>query len=542
MGGIFSENPLVLVFTVAAIGYLVGKIKFFGVSLGVSAVLFVGLFFGAMFPDVQLPEILFQIGLVFFVYSVGISSGPAFFRSIKTNGSRDIGFGLLMLTISALLAVGVFFLLGLDASTVTGIYTGSTTNTPALVSVLEQINQSVRVNKESLTNSAVVAYSFTYPIGVVSSIIAIIIMERLFRIDYKKEAHELRKDYPVGNDLTSKAIRVTNKDLTDISLRDLFNRFDWNVVFGRINQGEGNIELPNWDTRFHLNDEVIAVGSKEEIQNVIDKLGEAIKDSFSGDRREYDTRMIFVSNPQVVGKSISELNIDQKYHTIITRIRRGDVEMLANGGTVLEMGDRIRFIARRKDLKSLSEFFGDSYYNASRINLFSFGLGIAIGLILGSVEFLLPGGINFKLGLAGGTIVVALVLGALQRTGPIVWNLPYSVNVTLQQIGLILLLASIGVNSGPSFVEALSQSGGTVLLGGAIISLLTAILTILIGYKLVKIPFTFLTGIVANQPAILEFSTSRVGNQLPVIAYSMIFPISLVIKILYAQLLFIILG
>jgi len=168
----------------------------------------------------------------------------------------------------------------------------------------------------------------------------------------------------------------------------------------------------------------------------------------------------------------------------------------------------------------LSTFFGDSYFEASRLNLFSFGLGIALGLLLGTIEFSLPGGINFKLGLAGGPIVVSLILGALQRTGPIVWTLPYSVNVTLRQLGLIILLAVIGIGSGPAFLE--SVTGGTgilVFVGGVIISLLTAMLTIVIGYKLIKIPFTLILGIVSNQPAVLEFALNRTKNNLPILGY-----------------------
>ena len=540
----FIENPLVLIFVVAAIGYLVGKMAFRGVSLGVAAILFVGLVFGAMFPGVSIPSILFQLGLVIFVYSIGIGSGPAFFQSIKTNGSRDIVFGIVMLTISALMTVALFYLFDMDASTVTGIYTGSTTNTSALAAVIEQINQTTGLNDtESLAEKAVVAYSFTYPMGVMGSIIAIVLLEKVFKIDYAKEKHELRNKYPVDQDLTSTTIEITQEGSTQISLRDLFAKNEWNVVFGRYSPVNDDIELPNWDTKFGMGDRIMAVGTKEELKAVIEVLGKEVDSKLSHDRSEYDVRRIFVSNPYVVGKTLSELQLDRKYNAVISRIRRGDVDMLAKGNTVLELGDRVRFVARRTDLEKLSQFFGDSYYEASRLNLFSFGLGIALGLLVGTIQFSLPGGINFKLGLAGGPIVVSLLLGALQRTGPIVWSLPYSVNITLRQLGLIILLAVIGIKSGPAFVASITEGGGMlVFAGGVIISLLTAILTIVIGYKLVKIPFSMLLGQVANQPAILEFALGRAKNNLPIIGYTMIFPISLVLKIVYAQILFLVLS
>lgn len=537
----YIENPLVLLFVVAAIGYLAGKVSYKGVSLGVAAILFVGLVFGAMFPGVDIPKILFQLGLVLFVYSIGIGSGRVFFDSIKRNGSRDILFGVLMLSLSAGLAVVIHFAFGFEAATTTGIYSGSTTNTPALAAVIEQISNSPN-GGSTLTEMAVVAYSFTYPMGVMGAIIAILLLERIFKIDYKKERELLSKNYNVSQDLTSTTIKVTNADIAGISKRDLFAQHKWNVVFGRYASGGADISLPNWDTSFEVGDQLMVVGSKDEIDRVASVMGSYVDSKLSYDRSEYDVRRIFVSNPYVVGKSLSELQLDRKFTAVVTRIRRGDVDMLAKGDTILELGDRIRFVARRQDLNKLSEFFGDSYFDASRLNLFSFGLGIALGLLLGTIEFSLPGGINFKLGLAGGPIVVSLLLGALQRTGPIVWTLPYSVNVTLRQLGLIILLAVIGIASGPAFLE--SVTGGTgilVFVGGVIISLFTAMLTIIIGYKIIKIPFTLLLGLVSNQPAVLEFALNRTKNNLPILGYTLIFPISLVLKIVYAQLLFLVL-
>ncbi len=538
----YIENPLVLLFVVAAIGYLVGKLSYKGVSLGVAAILFVGLVFGAMYPGVDIPSILFQLGLVFFVYSIGISSGRVFFQSIKRNGSRDILFGVLMLTISAGLAVAIHYGFGFDAATTTGIYSGSTTNTPALAAVIEQINNKMGSQASTLSEMAVVAYSFTYPMGVMGAIIAILILERFFKVDYAKERETLSQNYNVSSDLTSATFLITNDAILGRTQRELFAQYKWNVVFGRYMSKNGTVLLPNWDTVFEKGDQLMVVGARRELDKVAEVLGEYADSKLSNDRSFFDVRRIFVSNPYVVGKSLGELQLDRKFAAIVTRIRRGDVDMLAKGDTVLELGDRVRFVAKREDLDSLSEFFGDSYYAASRLNLFSFGLGIALGLILGTIEFALPGGINFKLGLAGGPIIVSLILGALQRTGPIVWTLPYSVNVTLRQIGLIILLAVIGIGSGPAFLESVTGGAGIfVFIGGVIISLFTAVLTIIIGYKIIKIPFTLILGIISNQPAVLEFAVNRAKSNLPILGYTLIFPISLILKIVYAQLLFLIL-
>jgi putative transport protein len=243
-----------------------------------------------------------------------------------------------------------------------------------------------------------------------------------------------------------------------------------------------------------------------------------------------------------VGKTISSLNLNEKYSALITRIRRGDMEMLAKSDTVLEIGDRIRFVAKREDISSIQKLFGDSYHAASKIDIFSFGLGIAVGLLLGMLEIPLPGGIVFKLGYAGGPLVVGLILGTLKRTGPIVWSLPYGTNVTLNQLGLILLLAVLGIRSGNTMLDAVSQGQWIpIFVGGAVLSISAAIISLWIGYRIFKIPFSLLLGFVSNQPAILEFASDITKNKVPSIGYAFMFPISLVMKILYAQILLLLL-
>lgn len=537
-----AEQPLLLLFVVAAVGYFIGKVQIKGSSLGVSAVLFVGLAFGAVNSDYNVPNIIFELGLVFFVYSVGLSSGPAFFQSFKSNGLKDISFVMVMLMVSALVAVAIYFALDLDVGTITGVYAGSTTNTPALASVIDLVNQRGGDSVQDLTQSLVVGYTYSYPMGVIGVMVVLKLMERLFKIDYIKEKELLRQRYPIEDNLTSRSIRVTQTAIEGKTLRDLNREFGWDVLYGRIDNKEG-ISLSNWDTKLYRGDDIMVIGGQEQIDTVQTLLGEESADTLSYDRKEYDVRRIFMSNEDLVGRTISSLNLTEKYHAIITRIRRGDIDMLAKADTVLEMGDRIRFVAKRKDLKALSTAFGDSYFKSSQVNLFSFGLGIAIGLLLGTIEWHLPGGVSFKLGMAGGPLVIGLLLGALRRTGPIIWTLPYGANVTLRQMGLIFLLAVIGLRSGNTFLSSLGASSGLIIFAaGVMLSMIAAFLSILIGYKLFKIPFSLLLGFMSNQPAILDFATDMTKNKVPLIGYSLMFPIALVMKILFAQLLFIILG
>lgn len=541
MSSYLIENPLILLFLVIAIGYLVGNFKIKGTGLGTAAVLFVGLAFGAMNPQFNVPEIIFQIGIIFFVYTVGLRSGPAFFESFSKNGWRDISFIILMLLLSALLTIGIYFMMGFDKATIVGIYTGSTTNATALASVIDMVNLKGNNNSVAI-QEMVVGYTFSYPMGILGVMIAIKIMERFLKVDYNEEKRKLRKIYPLDEDLTSRAIEVTNPEITGIQLRDIFSMYNWNTIFARIDSKVYGTKLSNFDVKLGIGDTVIIVGTKEELDEVQKVIGKEATNDLAHDRKAYDIVRIFVSNPDVIGKELSTLKIHEKYDAIITRIRRGDMEMLAKSDTILEPGDRIRFVARREDIKGIQKFFGDSYYASNKIDLFSFGIGLALGLLLGMVEFTLPGGLVFKLGFAGGPLIMGLILGALRRTGPIVWTLPYGSNVTLNQLGLTLLLAVVGIRSGNTLLESLNDGGWIqIFAAGTIISIVSAMLSLWIGYKLVKIPYSLLLGFSANQPAILEFATDITKNRVPGIGYSFMLPISMILKILFAQVLYLVL-
>jgi len=505
MIALLAQYPLVLLFLVASLGYFFGSFKIRGYSLGVAAILFVGLIVGAIDPRLQIPDIILQLGLSIYVYSIGLSSGPAFFESYRRNGIRDFTFLVCMLLLSGAMAAGVFFAFDLSSATVAGLYCGSSTNTPALAGVLDLIaNAYDGADASALTQQTVIGYSYSYPMGIMGGIIAIVIMEKLLKIDYRAEARKLRRIYAVGEVITSRTVEITNPEICDITLRNLRQQYSWLVNFGRVYQ-KGKVFLAHPDVMFEIGDTVMIVGSEEDLDVTTEILGKAVQSSLTYDRTVYDGKRIFLSNPELVGKTIASLNLREKYNAIVTRIRRGDIELLVNSETVLELGDRVRFMAERKDMKAISEYFGDSY---------------------------------LKSGYAGGPLIVGLILGALRRTGNVVWILPYSANVTLQQIGLILLLSVIGVRSGSAFIDSFSADAGLVFAGSVGISILTAMMMLFVGYKIVKIPFTVLMGMVSNQPAILDFAIERAGNRIPENGYTMIFPIALIMKILIAQLLF----
>lgn len=535
------QYPLLLLFIVSAIGYAIGRIRIKGSSLGVAAVLFVGLAIGALDPRLALPEVIYELGLIIFVYTIGLSSGAGFFASFRRKGLRDNLFVLAMLIFAAGVAVALHFLFRFKPTISAGLYAGSLTNTPALAGLLDAIgNVAAPDVREALLAEPVVGYSVAYPMGVLGVILAIAVMRRVWRIDFAAEAQTLRQYNLVEQNLFNRTIRVTAPAAIGVAMRDLQRQHNWNVVFSRVQRGD-ELRLVTGDTVLQQDDLLIVIGTPEEIDEMAPHLGEFAPERLELDRREYDFRRVFVSNPAIAGRRLGELRLPQRHGAIVTRIRRGDIDLLADADMVLELGDRVRIVARRDDLPAISRLFGDSYRALSEINLLTFGLGVMLGLLVGLIPIPLPGGITFRLGFAGGPLIVALILGAIGRSGSLVWTMPYSANLTLRQMGLILLLAGIGVSSGHTFLTTFTDSGGALLfLAGMIITCTTAFLTLFIGYRLLKIPFGLLAGIVAalhTQPAALGFSLEQSQNELPNIGYALIFPIATISKILIAQLL-----
>lgn len=542
---ILIDSDLLLLFLVSAVGYAIGRIRIKGASLGVAAVLFVGLAVGALDPDLKIPPALFDLGLVLFVYTVGLTSGPGFFASFRSKGLRDNLFAVAVLVVAALIAAVEHFALQMPSTVISGLYAGALTNTPALASVIDTITNTVPAAQATqMANEPTVGYSVAYPMGVLGVILTGYVMQRVWRIDYRSEARKLRGVYLVEQELYNRTVRITQPAAIGHSVQQLVAQYHWHVVFARLQRGDDEM-LATAETVLAAGDLLSVVGAPEDVDVVVAALGEFTDVRLELDRSHYDFRRVFVSSQKIAGRRLSDLRLPQEYGAIVTRVRRGDVDLLAEGTTVLELGDRVRVVAPRGRMDEVSAFFGDSYKALSEIDLLALGLGVSIGLLIGMITIPLPGGASFKLGNALGPLIAGLVLGALRRTGPVVWTLPYSANLTVRQIGLILLLASIGLRSGYTFVQTLlSGDGLTLFVAGAIITLTVSLLVMVIGYKLLKIPYGLLTGMLAavhTQPAVLGFALEQSGDEMPNTGYALLFPVATVTKIVMAQALFLLL-
>jgi putative transport protein len=532
---VLIDNPLMLLLMVAAIGYPLGRIKVWGITLGVGAVLFVGLGFGALHPDMKAPAIIYVMGQALFVYTVGLSAGPSFIAQFRKDGLKSNIFAGAILCVSTVLAIYLQKYLALKPGIAAGIFCGSLTASPALGGALESIRQTAAPEVlETLLAEPVVGFSVAYPIGVIGLMLTINVCQKLWKVDYPAEAKELVKpDH--RKDLVHCTILVQKCEPAGTTVQELNQINGSDVIFSRVKRNEEFFPVEP-TTVLEPGDLVMVAGLPDEIERIAEMLGERRRKERLGlDRTEYEYRRIFVSSPQAVGKTINELHLDERYGEVVTLVRRGDNEFIPDAEMVLELGDMVRVLVHKSHMDEITSFFGNSYRKVSEVDVMTFSLGLVIGLVLGLLPFPFPGGGSMQLGFAGGPLIVGILLGTFGRTGKMVWSLPYSASMTLKQVGLCLFLAGIGTRSGYSLVTTLSQGGGgSIFLAGVAITAVTAFLGLWIGHKVMKIPMTLVVGIVAGMHTStpgLGYIKDQTGNDLADQGYACVFPFATIGKI-----------
>lgn len=532
------ENQLLALIVIMSIGLLLGRIKIFGFRLGVAAVLFVGLAFSTMEPEITVPPLIYVVGLALFVYTIGLESGADFFKSLKSTGVRNNGLALGAIAATTAVAWLLIRVIGFEPATGAGMLTGALTNTPAMAAVVDALpalidGDSGEVNR--VLELPVVAYSLTYPLGVLVVILAIAIFGAVFKVNHQKEA----EDAGVAvQELYGRRIRVTRDDLP--AIRNIPELLQLEVIVSRVERnGEDEQFIPEEGDRTRLGDILTVVGSEHELDRAVTLIGEFASGHPYSDV-DLDYRRIFVSDETMVGTPLAKLQ-RRLPGMLITRIRRGDTDLIAHPDMTLQLGDRVRVVAPADRIDEATHIFGDSYKRLADFNLLPLVIGLALGVLVGMVEFPLPGGSALSLGNAGGPLLVALVLGALSRTGKVVWQIPYSANLALRQLGITLFLAAIGTTAGAGFRSALGDPESLLIIGiGALFTLLMSLIILIIGYKVMGIPFGEAAGILAGaqtHPAVLSYVSETTRNELPAMGYTSVYPLAMVAKIIAAQML-----
>ncbi|GAA1470727.1 aspartate:alanine exchanger family transporter [Corynebacterium felinum] len=527
------ENQLLALTVIMSLGLLVGRIKIGGFRLGVAAVLFVGLGFATLEPGITLPPILFIVGLSLFVYTIGLEAAPGFFASLKTTGLKHNAFGFAMILGATAIAFGLIKGFGIDVPTGAGLFTGAVTNTPAMAAVVDTLPSLLNSDQQNLLELPVVAYSLTYPMGVLGVILSVAILAKVFKIDHDKEAQDAGVAVQA---LETRRIKVIHPNLPSVTTMP--HKFDLEIIVSRI-EHRGQLFLPEPGDRVDPGDIISVVGTSEELDRAVEFIGEALPGDPTHDER-LDFRRIFVSSTSLVGIPLRKLR-PRLQGMLVTRVRRGDMDLVATPDTVLQLGDRVRVVATQDRIDSATRLFGDSYKRISDFNLLPMLIGLTLGILIGMIPVPLPGGAELKLGSAGGPLIVALILGYIGRSGPVVWQIPYGANLALRQLGITLFLAGIGTTAGAGFGKALQDPQSlTIIAIGAIVTVTFSMATLIIGYKVLKIPFGQTAGIISGlqtHPAVLSYVSDQTKNELPSMGYTTVYPMAMVAKILCAQIL-----
>ncbi len=513
---LLAQSPLLLIFVVIAGGAILGVIPFGAVRLGAAGALFVGLGLGYLVPGMQESLKLLQaLGLALFVYTVGLSAGQTFFTDLRKY-ARLLWVSVGILGLGAGVAFSLGKVLGLESALTAGIYAGALTTTPALAAA----------TSASGSGLPSVGYSLGYPVGVIMAIVAVSLV-----VSRKWEA---LNDEPslAAQTLFATTVRVLNP----MSVRALPGWTKQKIkVSYLLRAGSTRVFVPGEDLL--INDQVVLVGLEKDVRQAIMVLGEEVEEHLADNRTHVDFVEFVVSNKALAGESVAALNMTREFGAIITRIRRGDLEFLATDEHTIEIGDRLKVALPREEYRSVANFLGNSERKISQIDALSMGIGMALGLLIGLVEITLPGGAKVSLGAAAGPLIAGLLFGALQKTGPFLWQMPTVANQTIRQLGLLLFLATVGIGAGSDFVmTAFSwqgvKSGLLALVLAGLLLALNAGAGRYLGYSSARTAGT-MAGLL-GQPAVLAFAMSKQNDERIESGYAAIFALGIIAKILLA--------
>jgi putative transport protein len=512
---LLEHSPLLALFAAIGIGYAVGQISIGGFSLGVGAVLFAGLAIGAIAPGATPPGLVNSIGLVMFLYGIGIQYGRQFFAGMRGPGMtwNLLGASGVFVSLGVALVVGRAF--GVSTAHALGLFAGGMTSTPALQAAIDAAG----------SRDPAIGYSVAYPLGVVVPILCLYIFARLYTPRLSPAP------------APPQALEITLENVDQTTVAELIDRLPPGVELTAIRQA-GTSRLPEPTARLGAGDGVLLYGKADALQLARIALGRAEPGRFTKDRATLDVVRVFVSRPDVVGTPVGELRFPDGVVAKIAEVRRGDAVLMPAPDLVLEYGDRVGAIAPREAIPALRRFFGDSMKASAEFSYVSVGLGMSLGVLLGLVRVPIPGVGAFSLGVAGGPLVVALVLGRLGRSGSLSWHLPLAANLTLRSFGLTLFLAAVGIGSGAPFVSTITTTGLTFVAMAAAIALGGFLTVMLLGQYVLKMSTDDLFGVVSGtggNPAILAYANTAVPSDRIDAAFATIYASTTILKIVCAQ-------
>lgn len=540
-------HSIILVALTIAFGLFLSRVKIAGISLGVTWILFVGIVashFGLVL-DSETSHFVKEFGLILFIYSIGMQVGPGFFSSFRKGGITLNFLASCIILLGSFTAYLIHIVTGTDLNAMIGVLYGAVTNTPGLGAAQQTFSD---MHNGASNSVFAQGYAVAYPLGVIGIILSIVLIKVIFKIDFHREQTlylaNNRKD---AEQLRAVTIEISNSGVVGKSMSEVQKIAGRNIVATRIMyQATEDIELVNHDTRLHMGDRLFLVVAPRDLDaltallgSVIDEMDQKKWDGKS--RNELVSERLVVTNPKLNGRRLGDLKLRQTFNITITRVRRAGIELIAQPSLILQLGDRVTIVGEKDDVQKLHTVIGDSVKRLDEPQLFATFMGIALGVLLGSIPIFFPAmPVPVKLGLAGGPLIVSIILSNIGPRFHIVTYTTASANLLMRQIGICMFMAAVGLGAGVGFVDTVLDGGYWWVLYGFIITFMPCILVGILARVVFKKSYFTIAGMISGattDPPALAYSNSICGNDQASVAYSTVYPLSMFLRVLMAQLL-----
>jgi putative transport protein len=520
-----------------------GSVKFRGIGLGTAGVLFAGILVGHFSHPVDEQTLHFvkEFGLMLFVYTIGLQLGPGFFAALRDQGIKFNLMAATIVVLGSVIAPLIGWLAGFDMAAVLGIYSGAVTNTPSLGASSQTLGTLPGVAPDRLALPAL-GYAVAYPMAIVGIIGTLIALKQIFRIDPVREAAAFaEKNRAPAEPLQRRTLVVTNANLDGVRIDAIPGRIESRVTISRVGNQNGT-QVATDATVIHQNDRITVVGTTADLEQFERVIGKRSDEDLALAQSEITYRRVMVTDCDVLGKTVDELNLDDRFAVAVTRVTRADLEMTAVPALRLRFGDQLQIVGREEDLDKAANAVGNSLKELNETHFIPFFIGIVLGVALGTLPIPFPGLPQpIRLGLAGGPLVMGLLFGRIGRVGRQVWHMPINTNLAFREFGIALFFAAVGLGAGAKFFATVfSQTGVYWLLAGVCVTVLPILLVGIFGRAVLKLNFMDLSGLLAGSmtdPPALAFACNVARSDAPTVGYASVFPLTTLLRILSAQIL-----
>ena len=532
---------------VAVVGLWIGNVKIRGVGFGIGGVLFGGIIVGHFVDQAGVtlssPMLHFiqEFGLILFVYTIGIQVGPGFFASLRVSGLRLNLFAILIVILGGLVTAVLHKLFNIPLPVVLGIFSGAVTNTPAL-GAGQQILRDLGVPFEVVDQMGM-SYAMAYPFGICGILLTMWLVRLFFRINVEKEAQRFEESSGNGHaHLHTINVRVENPNLNQMAIQDVPMLNSDNIVCSRLKRGE-LLMVPAPGTLIQAGDLLHLVGRPEDLHNAQLVIGQEVATSLSTRGTDLKVELVVVTNEKVLGKKIRDLHVKQRYDVVISRLNRAGVELVASSSASLQFGDILNLVGRPEAIDAVAAELGNAQQKLQQVQMLPVFIGIGLGVLLGSIPLFIPGfPAALKLGLAGGPLIMALILGRIGSIGKLYWFMPPSANLALRELGIVLFLAVVGLKSGGDFVATLTQGDGLSWIAYGIFITAIPLLTVgILARMLAKMNYLTLCGMLAGSmtdpPALAFANNLHATSGAAALSYATVYPLVMFLRIITPQLL-----